>query len=109
MKDLHNKLHIVSWLLKDAFWCLQLTLPAILMIFPTLGLMVYMLIKNPEERLQNATLSSWILMNILWMLHELPTRWPKWPVLIPMALGTTLSALLLWKLWEGRKGQGSPQ
>ncbi len=98
MKDISNKLHIVSWLLKDAFWCLQWTIPAIFMIFPTIGLMAWMLYKHPEDRLENLTTSSWILMNILWMLHELPTQWPKWPVYFPMIMGALFSIILISKL-----------
>jgi hypothetical protein len=103
IKDIHNKLHIVSWLLKDAFWCLQLTIPAIVMIFPTIGLMFWMIYKHPEDRLENLTLSAWIMMNILWMLHELPTQWPKWPVYFPMALGSLLSIILISKLKKSVK------
>ena len=97
-KDIYNKLHIVSWLMKDAFWCLQWTIPAIGMIFPTIGFMLWILIKNPEDRLENLTTSTWIFMNILWMLHELPTHWPKWPVYIPMIFGGILSITLISKL-----------
>jgi hypothetical protein len=97
-KDIYNKLHIVSWLMKDAFWCLQLTIPAIFMIFPTIGFMFWILLNDKESRLENATTSTWIIMNILWMLHELPTQWPKWPVYIPMALGSILSIILISKI-----------
>jgi hypothetical protein len=103
-KDMNDKLHIISWLLKDMFWCLQLAIPAIIMVFPTIGLMLYMIIKNPEDRLENLTVSSWIMMNILWMLNELKaTQWPRWPIYIPMSLGIIFSILLIRDIYKRKK------
>ena len=89
-----NSLHIISWLIKDAMWCLHFTPVAIFMIFPTLILSTLVLIKDPEDRLENSTLIAWILMNCFWMLHEL-ANWPFYLVFIPMIVGLVLGLNLL--------------
>jgi len=79
-------LHIIFWLLKDTFWCLQFTTGAILMLPPTVILTVYLLFKETENRHENTMLFSWILMNCFWMSHEL-LKTPFWLVYPPMVIG----------------------
>lgn len=78
--------HFTSWLFKDVFWCLKLPLLATIMIIPTLFLTFYILIKDKEDRETNFILTSWVLMNVFWMLHELQNI-PYWPVQVCMILG----------------------
>lgn len=56
------------------------------MVIPTVFLTVYILFKEPENRDTNLILSSWVFMNIFWMLHELQNL-PYWPVQVCMILG----------------------
>jgi hypothetical protein len=70
-KDRANRIHIVSWLLKDMAWCLHLKLFATLMIFPTLFMTFYVLVTQKEDRFDNSVLAAWVMMNVTWMLHEL--------------------------------------
>jgi hypothetical protein len=78
--------HFTSWLLKDVFWCLKLPLFATLMVIPTTFLTLYILFKEQDNRDTNLILSSWVFMNIFWMLHELQ-NFPYWPVQVCMILG----------------------
>jgi hypothetical protein len=66
-----QKAHFSSWLLKDAFWCLKLTWFATFMVIPTTILTLYLLFKEKDNLDTNYIVSSWVFMNIFWMLHEL--------------------------------------
>lgn len=83
--NIHN-LHVTSWLLKDIFWTLKFTWLATLMIIPTLYLTFYILLTEKNNRDTNITLSTWVMMNIFWMIHELHDL-PYWPVQVFMFLG----------------------
>lgn len=96
LDDTSNRFHIVSWLLKDMFWCLKFSTMAIVMIVPTILISIYVLIKHKAERLENAILTSWISMNIFWMLHELiGTSFIL--VYPPMIIGVLLIIFLMWR------------
>ena len=66
-----QKSHFTCWLIKDLFWCLKLKWLATLMVFPTIFFTVFLLVKEKDQRDTNLILSSWVSMNIFWMLHEL--------------------------------------
>lgn len=68
-----ENLHIVFWLLKDLGWCLELKPLAILMIFPTLSVAIYLLIKHKKdisEIYHNLAIILWITANSWWMCSE---------------------------------------
>lgn len=81
-----QELHVTSWILKDIFWCMKFTWLATIMVFPTLALTIYLLLTETENRDGNITLTSWVFMNVFWMLHELQ-NFPFWPIQIFMLLG----------------------
>jgi hypothetical protein len=81
-----QELHVTSWLLKDIFWCLKFTWMATFMIIPTSILTLYLLLTEKNNRDGNITLTSWVFMNVFWMLHELQNL-PFWLVQIFMFLG----------------------
>lgn len=81
-----QEVHFTSWLIKDVFWCLKFKWLATMMVFPTLFLTVFILIKEKENRNTNLILSSWVLMNIFWMLHELQ-NFPQWIITVCMIFG----------------------
>jgi hypothetical protein len=87
-------LHVIFWLLKDTFWCLQFTAGAVTMLIPTLALTIYILFKETENRAENFILSSWILMNCFWMSHELLNT-PYWLVYPPMLIGISFMFKLI--------------
>ena len=89
-----NKAHIACWILKDAFWCAQLAWPAMLMILPTILLNLIVIWRDREAREENTFLLGWILMNALWMMHEL-WQWPMWPVWVAMTIALTSLAGLV--------------
>jgi predicted membrane-bound dolichyl-phosphate-mannose-protein mannosyltransferase len=68
-----ENLHILLWLIKDACWALNLKIPAMVMIVPTL--MVAMIItyqtrKITSEFLHNLSIIFWIVANCTWMVGE---------------------------------------
>lgn len=81
-----QKSHFTCWLIKDLFWCLKLKWLATLMVFPTIFFTVFLLFTEKDQRDTNLILSSWVSMNIFWMLHELQ-GFPMFPVQISMFLG----------------------
>jgi|LauGreDrversion4_2_1035121.scaffolds.fasta_scaffold23765_5 hypothetical protein len=85
-----QELHVISWLLKDMFWCLKLNMLATIMVIPTAFLTIYLLIKEKDKRLLNLTLFSWVFMNITWMLHEIYDT-PEWPIRVFMLLGIAMT------------------
>lgn len=96
-----SKIHIFSWLIKDISWCLHFKGLATFMIFPTLFLTGYILANEKEKREENLLVSSWILMNIFWMLSEL-YKTPRFPIYFFMILGVLLSGLFLRNLLQNR-------
>jgi len=66
------------------------------MVFPTIFFTVFLLITEKDQRDTNLILSSWVSMNIFWMLHELQ-GFPMFPVQISMFLGALSVAYSLRK------------
>jgi len=64
-------LHFSFWLLKDICWLLKWKLLATIMVIPTFLLTVYILFKTKKFISSTGIFSSWVMMNIFWMLHEL--------------------------------------
>lgn len=91
-----QKSHFTCWLIKDLFWCLKFKWLATLMVFPTIFFTVFLLITEKDQRDTNLILSSWVSMNIFWMLHELQ-GFPMFPVHISMFLGALSIAYSLRK------------
>jgi hypothetical protein len=56
------------------------------MVVPTGFLTLYILFKEKQNRESNLILSSWVFMNIFWMLHELQ-GFPFWMVQLFMLTG----------------------
>jgi len=68
-----ENMHIVFWLLKDVSWCLDFKPLAILMIFPTLIVAIWITHKNrhiASELAHNLAVIFWITANCTWMLVE---------------------------------------
>jgi hypothetical protein len=95
MKLPFNKLHIISWVIKDSLWCLQLPSLAKIMVIPTIFFSLYMLWKEKENRLENLTVFSWILMNVSWMMHEFHSQIPKYISYGFMSSSIILSILMV--------------
>lgn len=91
-----QKAHFSSWLLKDAFWCLKLTWFATFMVIPTTLLTLYLLFKEKDNLDTNYIVSSWVFMNIFWMLHELH-GFPFFMIIIFMVLGLFSVLRMLFK------------
>jgi hypothetical protein len=68
-----ENMHILFWLLKDVSWCLDFKPLAILMIFPTLIVAIWITHKNrliTSELANNLAVIFWITANSVWMLVE---------------------------------------
>jgi hypothetical protein len=68
----YENLHIIFWLIKDTCWMLELKLLGALMIFPTLGVAIYIIYKTRflKEVYINFAVFFWILANSFWMICE---------------------------------------
>ena len=68
-----ENLHILLWLIKDACWALNLKIPALIMIIPTMLvalLITYQTRKITGELLHNLAINFWITANCTWMIGE---------------------------------------
>ena len=83
-----SRIHIACWILKDAFWCMQFEWAAALMIIPTVLLNLFIISSDPPNRDENTVLLAWIVMNAVWMMHEL-WAWPQWTVWVALTLAIT--------------------
>ena len=91
-KKLSNKLQIILWLLTDIVWYTGDIRLTTIMIIPTLLLTGYVLVSQKERREENFILTSWILANIMWLLHEIQD-WSMMPIFVFMTLGVVFSFL----------------
>jgi hypothetical protein len=63
--------HFSFWLLKDIFWLLKWKFMATFMVVPTVLLTLYIILKTKKIISTTTIFSSWVMMNVFWMLHEL--------------------------------------
>lgn len=72
LRKLENA-HVLLWLIKDACWVMELRLPGVLMIVPTLIMAFYLSWtsrKLPDDFYHNLAICCWILANSVWMVGE---------------------------------------
>lgn len=68
-----ENIHVFLWLVKDALWASHFTIPALVMIAPTISAAVWLLYKNRKvyvELVHNSAILFWITANALWMISE---------------------------------------
>ena len=68
-----ENLHILFWLIKDAFWAINLKVPDMIMIIPTLGVALLICWQTRyivSEFLHNVAVILWITANTTWMVGE---------------------------------------
>lgn len=71
-RSLEN-LHVLFWLVKDICWCIGFKPLGVAMIFPTLSVAIYIMIKNRQliaELAHNLAIALWITANSMWMIFE---------------------------------------
>ena len=71
-RSLEN-LHVLFWLVKDICWCIGFKPLGVAMIFPTLSVAIYIMIKNRQlvsEFVHNLAIALWIIANSMWMIFE---------------------------------------
>lgn len=98
-----ENLHILLWLMKDACWALNLRIPGLIMIVPTLSvalLITWQTRHMVSELIHNLAIVLWITANCLWMIGEF-FHWDEdvWHgyglrqfALVPFACGLSLLA-----------------
>ncbi len=72
MRVIEN-LHILLWLIKDTCWALVWRPGGVIMVAPTIGVAVYILIKSVHHRVElfhNIAVCMWITANSTWMIGE---------------------------------------
>jgi hypothetical protein len=68
-----ENLHILLWLLKDTCWALNLRIPGLIMIVPTLTVAIVITWQTRHmqaELFHNLAVDFWITANCLWMVGE---------------------------------------
>lgn len=68
-----ENLHILFWLIKDACWALNLHIPALIMIIPTMLaaiIITWQTRKMISELIHNLAVVIWIFANCTWMIGE---------------------------------------
>lgn len=89
-----QEIHVITWLIKDIFWCFKFVWMATIMVIPTTLIAFYILYKDKENRQTNLIMLSWLFMNIFWMLHEIH-NFNFFPVYLFMMSGFIFTFVLL--------------
>jgi hypothetical protein len=98
-----ENLHILFWLIKDACWAMNLKIPALIMIVPTMTvalLITWQTRHMKSELYHNLAIDFWITANCTWMVGEFfhwdENLWNGWGLrqfaLIPFLLGLGILA-----------------
>ncbi len=69
----YENFHIVLWLIMDTCWVLDLKIPGLIMILPTLAVAIYLTWKHRalnSELFHNIAVVSWLCANSIWMIGE---------------------------------------
>jgi hypothetical protein len=107
-----ENLHILLWLLKDACWAMNLRVPGVIMIVPTLTvalLITWQTRHVTSELMHNLAVVFWITANCMWMVGEFfhwdENLWGSWGLrqlaLVPFATG--LIILLVYYVFMAPK------
>lgn len=75
IRDLRSgeNFHIVLWLFKDLFWVMDLHLPGVVMVVPTVAMAIWIAWKSRADKGELAhslAVVLWILANSTWMIGE---------------------------------------
>lgn len=100
-----ENLHIVFWLIKDTCWMLELKILGAIMIFPTVALAVYLVIKTFKLRevFINMSIFFWISANSFWMVMEFfNNNEYKFFASIPFGLGFVFVAIFYIKVYRDK-------
>lgn len=99
----YEYLHIVFWLIKDSCWMLELKIPGIVMIIPTIvlaAMIVYHTWRTIDVFINTAIL-FWISANSYWMLVEFLGHIElKIYAAIPFALGFVFVGIFYYNRWK---------
>ena len=96
----YENLHIVFWLIKDSCWMLEFKWLGTVIMFPTLFLAIYLVLKTLKtiDFYINLAILCWILANSFWMLMEFfNNNHYKLLAAIPFGLGLLFVAIFYWK------------
>lgn len=88
----YENFHIVLWLIKDTFWCMNLKIPGMIMVIPTFIAalhIVWLSRANRADLFHNIAVCSWITANGIWMTGEFFYK----DTLRPYAIGFFITGL----------------
>lgn len=69
-----DNIHVVLWLIKDLCWVLEWKYLGLFMVFPTIGMAIYIFLKSTRFSTSyffNLAIICWITANSSWMIGEL--------------------------------------
>lgn len=98
--------HICLWLVKDTCWALLWKPGGIVMIFPTIGVALYILWRSRENRSEvfhNLAVTLWICANSVWMLSEFFAVEKQYKQYAVVLFLTGIAVLLVYYLFFFRK------
>jgi hypothetical protein len=101
----YENVHIVFWLVKDTCWMLELKWLGTTVMFPTIFVALYIVIKtwHTKEVYINMAILFWILANSFWMLMEFFNESVyKNYAGFPFAIGFVFVAIYYWKFFRTR-------
>jgi hypothetical protein len=105
-----ENLHIVFWLIKDSCWMMQLKIPGVIMIVPTIYLAIHLMYKTRRspDFLINAAILCWITANSYWMIVEFFFH-DQFRTLsaFPFALGFIFVGIYFFRYFRARREAGT--
>lgn len=96
-----ENIHIYLWLMKDACWAAHWVIPGLIMILPTLGAAIWLLIRSKGDRTElvhNTAVLCWISANAIWMCAEFFNRETEWKPFSFLLFGTGILILTIYYL-----------
>jgi hypothetical protein len=101
-----ENLHIAFWLVKDTCWMAGIKVLGTIMILPTVGLALLIVVTSnrPREIYLNLAVLCWIIANSFWMVTEFffNERF-KWVTIFPFSAGLLFVTLYYLAVWRARR------
>ena len=98
---IYENFHIILWLLKDTCWLLHLKALGTIMVFPTLGMALFIAWKTRNDLSHftpNLAVTFWISANITWMLGEFYEYEFRLPTFVLFGLGMLCICFYFYQL-----------
>jgi hypothetical protein len=100
-----ENIHILFWLIKDACWAMEWKAGGFTMIFPTVGVALWLLFRNRRDLTEfyhNLAVVFWILANSVWMCGEF-MGWETRPAAAVLFIGGLLFLAVYYLIIRPRR------